>query len=151
MKKKGILALLLALIIVISQVPVETFADETITDNTNENETYVYERISEKEVEQIKMVLNSISNLCHNEDNVDQVGNVLYRIRNDVMAHLYEGLMYSSDYFVENSTDIQAAEDFRYALETFNEIRSLYHKTLTEVSYSECKDAIFYLYVYENI
>ena len=148
MKKKGILALLLALIIVISQVPVETFADETITDNTNENETYVYERISEKEVEQIKMVLNSISNLCHNEDNVDQVGNVLYRIRNDVMAHLYEGLMYSSDYLVENSTDIQAAEDFRYALETFNEIRSLYHKTLTEVSYSECKDALFYLYVY---
>ena len=62
MKKKGILALLLALIIVISQVPIETFADETITDNTNENETYVYERISEKEVEQIKMVLNSISN-----------------------------------------------------------------------------------------
>ncbi|MBR5178973.1 MAG: Ig-like domain-containing protein [Lachnospiraceae bacterium] len=153
MKRRNFIALLLALVMIISLAPVKTFADEEIyneivEDEVIEDEELVFQLIYQEDIDMVIDELNSISTLCNDENNIDEIGDILNKISGQVLPIFNDVYNNNSYYFLNYSRDVYIAEEFKYTLENLQKIDSLYKEKLIEVSNSACRDALFYEYPY---
>ena len=150
MRKRHLLALLLAIVIVVTEIPVQAQAGSTRLKNLEHK--YIdfsgleYEHLGKEQINECIKVINSIGKLCNDEGNKDEIEKLI----NWAEDELFRYLDYLCELTVLNNYidpyDEYWAEEYSYIYKKSNKLKALYEENLKIVCKSVCKDVIDKIY-----
>ena len=135
MKSKRFIAILLTLIIAISQVPTSVFAkSDRLPEQKHEKfdfNSLKYVHLEEEEVEEIINRLNEISKLCKDEANKDKIIEIVEWYDNEERPNLNEWKSVAEFYFNNiNPYDVYWQNEYNYINDVLKRIDTIYYDNL---------------------
>ena len=149
MKKKTIGALLLAVVILVSQLPVRAFAGSTRLPELEHEDfdfnSLEYEHLENEFVDYIQKYLDEIAELCNDEKNTDYLGYTLVWMENDIFPYLEELEFVAWFNYMLNPRDKYWSEEYQYIQQINIDLHSLFDTNFRILCHSACKDAVYYI------
>ena len=154
MKSKRFIAILLTLVLVISQVPTSVFAkSDRLPEQEHEKfdfSTLEYVHIEEEEVEEIINRLNEISKLCKDEANKDKIIEIVEWYDNEELPNLKKLVSVAGFFKDINPYDAYWQNECNYIKDVFKKVDEINKENLLNLYDSPCKDVLIE-YAGENI